>query len=256
MYHYFAGYGGGPKILMPGLAGHESISSNHRMTLTQNGDFNNKCRNGNIRNNPVYSDIAEAVKFFPPVLYLGTVLNDKGKIIKAFCGDIITEHKRAARFVDKLYKIKIKEKADVVICSAGGLPKDINLIQSHKSIHNAFSALKKNGVLICLAECMNGIGSKTFMQYFEYKNIADLKKNILKEYSLNAQTALSFWDKLSNAKILLVSNLNKNDVQPLISKGLKIYPKYSDAGKYLNKITRRRSYYIIPASNSLQVQSA
>ena len=254
--HYFAGYGGGPKILMPGLAGQESISSNHRMTLTQNGDFNNKCRNGNIRNNPVYSDIAESVKFFPSVLYLGTVLNDKGKIIKALCGNIINEHKRAARFVDELYKIKIKEKADVVICSAGGFPKDINLIQSHKSIHNAYSALKKNGVLICLAECKEGIGSKTFMQYFNYRNITDLKKNILKEYSLNAQTALSFWDKLSNAKILLVSNLNKNDVQPLIRKGLKIYPKYSDAGKYLNKITRKRSYYIIPASNSLQVQSA
>lgn len=257
LYHYFAGYGGGPKILIPGLAGYESIAGNHKLTLTKKGKFNNKCRNGNISDNPVYLDIAEAVsRFFrkSSVLYLGTVLNEKGEIIKAFCGDIIEEHKKAAKFLDGIYKIKIKQKADAVICSAGGYPKDINLIQSHKSIHNAYAAVKKNGTIICFAECGEGIGSKTFLKFFNYNNIADLKKNILKEYSLNAQTALSFWNKLLNATIILITKLDKKKVRQLERKGLQVSGKYREAEKYLNSLKAKHpTYYIIPEANSLQI---
>lgn len=252
LYHYFAGYGGGPKILMPGLAAFESIAANHKLTLTKDGNFNPKCRNGNIKDNPVYLDIVDSMRFFPATLYFGTILNSEGEIIKAFCGDIIKEHKRAANFLDSIYKVRIKKKADIVICSAGGYPKDINLIQSHKSIQNAIAAIKEGGTLICLAECSGGVGSKTLLKFFQYKSIDELKKNILKNYSLNGQTALSFWEKLLRIDIRLVSAIRENAIKSLTDKGLKIISKQEDVARCFSSLSSF-TYYIIPTANSLMI---
>jgi len=253
LYHYFAGYGGGPKILMPGLAALESIAANHRLTLTQNGEFNPKCRTGNIRDNPVYLDIIDSLKFFPPTLYLGTVLNNRGKVVQAFCGDIVEEHRKAAKFLDRIGKVKIKSKAGAVICSAGGYPKDIDLIQSHKSIHNSFSAVRAGGTLICLAECPEGIGSKTFLKFFDYKNIGDLKKNVFRNYSLNGQTSLAFWEKLLRVNVVLVTGLKSREVNPMVKKGLTVLPP-SKLASFLSELALT-DYYVIPSGNSLLVSS-
>jgi nickel-dependent lactate racemase len=252
LYHYFAGYGGGPKILMPGLAAFESIAANHKLTLTKDGKFNPKCRNGNIKDNPVYLDIVESIRFFLPTLYLGTILNDEGKIVKAFCGDIVKAHRTAAKFLDRIYKVRIKKKADVVICSAGGYPMDINLIQSHKSIHNAFAAVKNGGRLICFAECADGIGSRTFLRFFDYSKLSELKRNILKNYSLNGQTALSFWEKLLRADIKLISATKENQVKRLVQRGLEIIPAQKAVSDYLPTL-RPFTYYLIPSANSLMI---
>src|SRR5207244_2988688 len=133
LYHYFAGYGGGPKILMPGIVKNSTIAQNHKRSLSPNGEMNRFCKNGHFKNNPVYEDIIDSIRFFPKSIYLGTVLNGEGKIFKCFCGDIIKEHQKAAKYLSSIYKVNLTKKADAVICSAGGFPKDINLVQSHKS---------------------------------------------------------------------------------------------------------------------------
>jgi lactate racemase len=253
LYHYFAGFGGGPKILMPGMVSCKTIIQNHKRSLLKDGSFNPKCRNGNIIDNPVYSDIKDAVNFFPDTLYLATVLNEEGNIIKVFSGEIIDTHKKATSEIDKIFKVKIREKADVVICSAGGKPKDINLIQSHKSIHNAYSAVKTGGTIIFFGECIDGIGSKAFLDYFLIESFNDLKKEVISNYSLNAQTALSFRSKLNNCKIIIVSDKLSGILKKVKIPNLFIQKFSSETVKLVNNFIHDKTFYFIPSANSLNI---
>jgi lactate racemase len=243
VHHYFAGFGGGAKLIMPGLAFHETIRENHRKTILNNGEMNPECRTSNLNDNPVYEEIAESIQFIPPVFSICLVLDEKGWIINAKCGNILEAHRQAAKLVDKYYKIKIKKKADLVIVSAGGHPKDIDFIQSHKSINNAYKAVKENGIIIAAAECPDGIGSKTFLDWFKFKNDSEFKKSLLKNYTLNAQTALSLKTKLKQVKIVLISSLSSDLTDEL---GLVNFKNIDDALNYAESfLGNNYSYYVI-----------
>lgn len=245
-HHYFAGFGGGVKMIMPGLAYYKTIEQNHKRSITKNVKLNKYCKSGELENNPVYEDLIDVMNYCPPIFSLNLLLDEKGKIIFASSGNVIESHKKTAFQVNKKYRIGINEKADLVICSTGGYPKDINLIQTHKSINNSYQAVKQNGVIICLAECIDGIGSKTFLEWFSYNNIT-LKKKILTDYSLNAQTAISFMEKCKNVKIILVTKLSSKVANKVGFISTKSFEEaYKIALGYLKKDF---SYYIIENSS-------
>jgi len=154
LHHYFAGYGGGPKMINPGCAGYETITKNHALTIdSENGTMHPRCRAGVLEGNPVQEDIEDSMRFVKVDFLFETILNEQGEIAKVVCGDLVRAHKEACEIVDAHYKIPIHEKAELVVVSCGGFPKDINFIQAHKSIQNAFQAVKEGGVILVLAEC-------------------------------------------------------------------------------------------------------
>ncbi len=209
LYHYFAGFGGGPKMLLPGIAGLETIRINHRRTLDPaTGQFHAECREGNIETNPVFLDLAEIVRFLPQALSLQLVLSPRGEIVEAAAGPILPIQKRLIPAVRLHYGLPIVGRADVVIASAGGHPADVNLIQAHKSIHHAFQALKPGGALILLAECREGIGSSSFMGYFTGRSAGEMGAELLRNYLINGHTALALRSKTEQARIILVSELD------------------------------------------------
>ncbi len=214
LYHYFAGFGGGPKMLLPGVAGYETIRLNHRRTIDEKtGLFHPDCHEGNISTNPVFNDLVQIVNFVPNVLSLQLAINEKGRIVAAQAGPILPTHKKICALVEKMYSLPIGYKADVVVASAGGFPSDVNLIQSHKSIHHAFQAVKENGQIIILAECREGIGSKTFMPYFDEGSSAAIGRKLLKDYKINGHTALALKCKTEKSKIILISQLPPSQVR-------------------------------------------
>ncbi|MBL7075404.1 nickel-dependent lactate racemase [candidate division KSB1 bacterium] len=208
LYHYFAGFGGGPKLMMPGVAGWQSIEKNHLLTLDESGNFRPQCGDGILDGNPVYEDIVDSLRFFKPAFLLNTILNDRGRIAAAVAGDVVLAHLKGCEIAKKMYTIPIREKADLVVVSAGGYPKDSTFIQSHKAIQHAFYAVREGGLIIALAECAEGIGSPTFMEWFEYPDLETMKCNLVKHYSINGHTALSLRNKLQKVKIILVSELD------------------------------------------------
>lgn len=111
---------------MPGVSTREAIQANHSRMVDE------KAHAGNIDTNPVRQDIEETVKFVPIDFIVNVVLDEKKNIIKCVSGHYIDAHREGCRFLDSFYKIKIKEKADIVITSPGGFPKDINLYQAQK----------------------------------------------------------------------------------------------------------------------------
>jgi len=214
LYHYFAGFGGGPKMLLPGVAAYETIRVNHRRTIDpQTGRFHSHCYEGNIKTNPVYLDLAQVVDFVPNCLSLQVAMDFSGHVIHAAVGPILETQKKICAKVEDIYSVFLEKPADVVIASAGGFPSDVNLIQAHKSIHHAFQAVKRGGYIVVLAECAEGIGSKSFLPYFEFGSAENIGRQLLKDYQINGHTALALKSKAEQAKIIFVSSLDNEIVE-------------------------------------------
>lgn len=208
LFHYFAGFGGGPKMLLPGVAGYETTLYNHRRTIDpQTGDFHQFCYEGNIETNPVYLDLAEIERFVPQAISLQVVLDLNKKFAAARVGPLVQTHRDLAATVKSLYEIPMAAPADVVVASAGGFPADVNLIQAHKSIHHAFAAVKHGGALVILAACSEGIGSSSFLRYFDGSDAKAIGRRLLSDFQLNGHTALALKRKTEAATIILISEL-------------------------------------------------
>ena len=158
-YHYFAGYSGGAKAVMPGVSTRAAIQANHSAMVRD------EARAGALDDNPVRQDIDEVVKFVPIDFIVNVVLDENKNIIKAVAGHYLHAHREGCRFLDRLYKVTIPRKADIVITTPGGFPKDINLYQAQKALDNAKHAVRDNGIIILLASCSEGYGEKVFERW-------------------------------------------------------------------------------------------
>ncbi len=208
VHHYFAGFGGGPKMIVPGCAGYETITKNHALAIeSKSSGLHPFCRPGTIENNPIQEDIREALQWLDVDFLFETVLNENGKMIAAFSGELFETHKLACDYVNRIFKICVKEKADFVLASCGGFPKDINVIQAHKTLYNAYQCVKDGGVIFILAECSQGVGSKTFLEWFDFSSEDERRLALSQQFTLNATTAVSIQEKTKKAKIVLLSSL-------------------------------------------------
>lgn len=214
LYHYFAGYGGGPKMLMPGIAGYETIRMNHKFTIDhQTHEFHKQCREGNLQTNPVYQDLVQVLDMVPNTLSYQIALSPQGDIVHVATGSVLEAQHKVIPHVKKMFDVPIEKKFDIVLASAGGFPADVNLIQSHKSIHHAFQAVRQDGVIVMVAECSEGIGSSTFLPYFEAGSSEKIAAQLVQDYKINGHTALSLKTKAERANIILLSSLPDDVVQ-------------------------------------------
>ncbi len=215
-YHYYAGFTGGRKSIMPGVASFESIQANHSLVLnpSQKG-FHPLAITGNLKGNPVHEDMIEATRMIKPAFLINTVFNEKGKLAGIFCGQWIRAHDAGCRFYDAHNKVKIKNKAECVIVSAGGYPKDINFVQAHKAMDNAAYALKEGGVMIVLAECLEGYPSSTYLEWFSLGSSLKIEEKLRAKYSVAGHTVYSALKKAERFQIILVSKLNPEDVKKM-----------------------------------------
>ena len=125
-YHYFAGYSGGAKAVMPGVSTARAIQANHSRMVEDTSVT------GAIEGNRVRQDIEEAGAMLKIDFIVNVVLDEKKQIVRAVAGDCILAHREGCAFLDQIYKVPVEEKADIVIVSPGGFPKDINLYQAQK----------------------------------------------------------------------------------------------------------------------------
>lgn len=150
VYHFMAGFGGGRKSILPGIAGRETIMKNHNLALNPglgNGS-NPQVRSANMNaNNPVHADMMEACSMANPTFLVNVVVNDDQQVIAAFAGNWITAHRAACDLVDRMYGVPAKEKTPLVIASAGGFPKDLNFYQTIKTLSNALEVVEDGGTI-------------------------------------------------------------------------------------------------------------
>lgn len=216
-FHYFAGFGGGRKSMLPGVSSRKSCMASHFSVLNpdEGSGRHPKAVTGNLEGNPVHEAMLEACAMRPPSFILNTVLGGDKEIIAAFAGDWREAHGAGCRFYAETFSASIAEKADLVVVSCGGFPKDINLIQAHKSMAYASRALKPGGVMVLLAECRDGYGNATFFNWFGYDSCAELESALRKRYEINGQTAWSVKEKAERFRIVLVSVLPDEEVRTM-----------------------------------------
>jgi len=210
-HHYFAGFGGGRKLLFPGLGEKEAIYRNHRLFLdAEQRILAPGCRPGQLDANPLAEDLAEIDHMLPPYLSIHGLLDSQGEVAAYRFGTIADDFLTVCREHDTLYRAASSKQHDLVLASAGGYPKDINMIQAHKAIDNAAAFVRDGGTLIVLAECADGIGSSTFLPYFEMGSWTVAFDHLVGEYSGNGGTALAMMAKTGRIQIALVTALDEH----------------------------------------------
>lgn len=212
-YHYFAGYSGGAKAIMPGVSSRDAIQANHSNMV------NESAAAGRINGNPVRQDIEEVIQKCPIDFIVNVVLDENKQIVKTVSGHYISAHRVGCDFLDKMYKAEIPEKADIVITTPGGYPKDINLYQAQKSLDNAKHAVKDGGIVILVASCYEGLGEKVFEQWYNEADCPDeLINRVSTNFELGGHKAAAIALVMKKAKIYLVSDLEPNFVENLFMK--------------------------------------
>lgn len=214
-YHFLAGFGGGGKMLLPGIAADETIQANHRLALLPGigAGRNPEVRSGNYsESNPFHADIFEAAAMLAPVFSLNVVVDDAFNIVAAFAGDWQKAHAKACEAVRKMEAVAIGEQANFVIASAGGSPKDINLYQGIKTTVNAVEAARPNATLILLIQCPEGFGNEDVRRLLcDYHTMREREQALRDKFSIGAFVGYFFADCSEKYNIILVTEMDSGD---------------------------------------------
>jgi lactate racemase len=210
-FHYFAGFGGGRKGLVPGVASRATCMATHFGVFNppQVGGKHPLATTGVLAGNPVHEAILEAARLVEPDFLLNTVLSPQKEILAVYCGELEAAHLEACRRVEECYAVPLEEPAELAIVSCGGHPKDINFIQAHKALDYGVRALRPGGTLILLAACPDGFGNPTFFDWFRYQDLAEFETALRERYEINGQTAHATLTKARNYRLILVSELTE-----------------------------------------------
>ncbi|ENZ5586371.1 nickel-dependent lactate racemase [Enterococcus faecalis] len=163
--HFFAGFSGGRKSVLPGIASYKTIMANH------SGEFidSSNSRTGNLTDNPIHNDMVYAAAKANLAFIVNVVLDGDKKIIGSFAGDMVEVHKVGCNFVKEIARVK-KIPCDIAVSTNGGFPLDQNIYQAVKGMTAAEATNKDGGVIIMVAGCRDGHGGEGF-----YENIANVK---------------------------------------------------------------------------------
>ena len=207
-FHYFAGYSGGAKAIMPGVSTPLAIQANHRLMVSPLA-----CA-GRLDGNPVREDLEEAAAICGVDFIVNVVLDEHKQIVYAVAGDVTRAHRAGCAYLDRMYRCPIPEKADIVLVSQGGAPKDANLYQTQKALDNAKHAVKDGGTIILIGACPEGLGSKTFSDWLLAAPTAhSMVERISHDFQLGGHKAAAIAMVLEKASIDLVSEMDDDFVR-------------------------------------------
>jgi len=208
--HFFAGYSGGRKSILPGVAGRKSVFQNHSFQMIGHP----KARYGILKGNPIHEDAMEAAKMVRLNFMVNVVLNKERKIVKAFAGDSVKAYEAGVDLLDAMVRVPTPRKADIVITTNGGYPLDRNLYQAVKGMATGELVVRRGGVIVIMAECIDGIEHESFYQLMEEaKNPNEVLETIKKEEPIIDQWETQVLARiLKKAEVIVVSKGVKDEL--------------------------------------------
>ncbi len=219
--HFFAGFSGGRKAIVPGIAGSETIARNHSVLNIAS----EKARFGILKNNPIYEDAIDIAKKngIKPDFMVNVCLNPAHQITKVIAG-ALQSHQELVMYQERQCFHPISELYDVVICGNGGYPLDLNLYQAVKSMTVGESGVKPGGVIITVNECRDGVGQHEFQDMINL-DLSPAEFQI--QLSEGKITCPDQWESqvlvrvLQKCEVYVISSLSQGDLGKL---GLKYAP--------------------------------
>jgi nickel-dependent lactate racemase len=202
--HYFAGYTGGRKSFLPGVASYNTIEQNHRLAMRA------EAQSIALTGNPVHEDMMDALQVVKgkKIFSIQAVLDRHQHVYKIAAGDLQASFERAVRWANDVFSVEIRQKAEVVV-SIAHYPMDIDLYQSQKALDNGKWALKEGGTLILVSKCRMGIGDEVFVKQLSLsKDPSQILSNLAKEYKLGYHKAAKMAEIMTKAKVFAVTDLD------------------------------------------------
>jgi nickel-dependent lactate racemase len=186
IYHYMVGYGGGRKSVIPGFSSIRTIQQNHLWAMGRDpgSGSNPNAVSGKTRGNECHEDMMEIAGFVQPDFIVNVVPNAEGEYAGIFAGNWVSAWQEGTKLVDELYSVEIPGLADIVIASAGGTPKDINLYQTGKTMDNASYAVKTGGVVIIVSDCPDILEPPEFPQWFQYPSNLEMERALRADFTI------------------------------------------------------------------------
>jgi len=225
--HYYAGYTGGRKSLIPGVASYKTTEQNHNFALYDGA------RTLRLGGNPVHEDMMDMLDKLggKKIFSIQTVLDLNHKIYSASSGNIIDSFNECVTKANDVYSVPIKEKAEIVVTVASH-PMDIDFYQSHKALVNGRSALKEGGILILVSECRDGLGKRTFFDYLSSsKNPEEVLEKTRQKYELGCHIAANIAKIVSKNEIWAVTSIDDTSIEKMFIKPYKHLKNALDDGR-------------------------
>ncbi|MDR0887578.1 MAG: nickel-dependent lactate racemase [Candidatus Methanoplasma sp.] len=222
--HYFAGYTGGRKSFLPGVASFRTVEANHKLAMSK------AAQSLALKGNPVHEDMMDALEVVKgkEIFSIQMVLDRHQNIYKAASGSLNPAFDRAVEWANEVFSVPIPEKADVVI-SVAPYPMDVDLYQSQKALDNGKWALKEGGKIVMVSKCREGIGHATFLtQLSTSKDPKQVLENLKAEYKLGYHKAAKMAEISIWADIWAVTDL---DPEIIRSANITPFPSVADAVK-------------------------
>lgn len=195
--HFFAGYSGGRKSILPGICGRKTVLGNHCSAFIKNP----LSRMGVLDGNPINRDMEAAARMAKLAYIVNVVIDEEKKVVAAFAGDCIEAHHAGCSYLESFCSVTPYVKGDIVITSNGGAPLDQNVYQAVKGLTTAEAAATENGTLIICAECADGIGGDQFYRALSRSESVEALLNQIEKVSMN-DTVPDQWQYQILARIL------------------------------------------------------
>ncbi len=194
--HFFSGYSGGRKAIVPGIAGKNTILYNH----SAKNIHSDNARFGGLENNALHEDMIDATRLCKPDFCINAILNREHEIVHVAAGNIFAVFNHLVQIQKQDCFQEITQKFDIVICGNGGFPLDLNLYQAVKSMVIGELACKEFGIIITVNECRDGVGQESFKKLI---NSGDSPQNIY-ENALNGKIKVpDIWEIQVMSRVLM-----------------------------------------------------
>ncbi len=209
VYHYLAGFGGGRKMLVPGVAARPTILGVHAACLaTRAGRGRYPCaRAGRLEGNPVHEASCAAARLFPPTTAVHLLLTGEGQLSRGLVGDLFVTHAEACAVYATVSELRIGNTLDGVLVSAGGHPLDRDLVQAHKALDAVAPLVREGGTIIFAAECADGMGNEELREGLTLGEPSHIDAALRKDFRVGVHTALALAEKTRRFHVLALCDL-------------------------------------------------
>lgn len=210
VFHYLAGFGGGRKMLAPGVSARKTILAVHGRCLADppTKGRHPAARTGVLEGNPVHAAACEVAAAFPPTVSVHVSLARSGAIARIDVGDPVSDHAKAARRYGDANTAHADEPFDAVVVSAGGHPVDRDLVQAHKALEAVAPIVRERGSIILVAEGADGVGNPEVVQGLVLGEPDLIEAELRDDFRVGLHTALSLVEKARRFEILAVTRLH------------------------------------------------
>ena len=212
MPHYFAGFSGGRKSILPGLAGFRTVEQNHARMVELMDNL------PPIRQNPVSLEMIEAARMVGVNFIINAVTGSNKEVVKIVAGDLVAAWYEAVETSSSMFEIPFEKQVDICVSSACGYPRDVNMYQAQKALDHADRITRDGGTIILVTESPSGYGEDVFERWMrEGMTPQQIMDRIRTNFVMGGHKAYGFAKVAANKKFILVSTLSAEDSLPLFA---------------------------------------